>query len=206
MERTITYYFTLLSPWAYLGFDAFHSLADQHKAVIEYRPVRLGEVFAATGGLPLAQRPPARQAYRFIELQRWRDARGVPLNLKPAYWPTDATWADKVGIELIRRGLSPHAYLRAAHRAIWVEEADVAKAETLTRLLAPYPDASSILTEATSEAVEAIYAANSTAALAAGVFGAPAYVLDGELFWGQDRLDMLDAALASGRAPFLQPE
>lgn len=205
MDRTITYYFTLLSPWAYLGFDVFHAIARAHHAVIAYRPVRLGEVFVATGGLPLAQRPPARQAYRLIELQRWRAARGVPLNLKPAFWPTDINLADKVAIVLINRGFSPEAYLRAVHHAIWVEEADVAQLETLTRLLTPYPDAAAILAEAASSAIEAIYVANSEEAIAAGVFGAPAYLLDGELFWGQDRLDMLAGALSSGRFSYLLP-
>lgn len=206
MPRTITYYYTLLSPWTYLGFDAFHTIAEKHNLVVDYRPMRLGIVFAATGGQPLSQRPPARQAYRLIELQRWRDARNIPLNLKPTFWPTDAALADKLVIVMAKKALNPQKFLGAAHRAIWAEEKDVSKPETLLELLAPYPDAAKLLSEAASEDSEAIYTANSSeAAIQSGVFGAPSYVLDGEIFWGQDRLDMLETALASGRSAYQLP-
>lgn len=203
MPRTIDYLFTLQSPWAYLGSAPFHALAKRHGMSIRYRPVTLIDVFSETGGLPLARRHPVRQAYRLVELQRWRTFRQVPLNLKPGGFPFDATLADCAVIALQGAGRSPEAYLSAAHRAVWAEDRNLSGAEAVAKVLEGVgEDASAILAAAASDAVRAAYAANRDWALAAGVFGAPSYVLGGEVFWGQDRLDLLDHALASGRPPY----
>ena len=90
MPRTIDYYFTLASPWAFLGHRPFVDLAKAHGVTIRYRPVDLGEVFPHTGGLPLPKRHPARQRYRILELQRWREARGIALKIQPKHWPFPA--------------------------------------------------------------------------------------------------------------------
>ena len=206
MPRTIDYLFTLMSPWAYLGFDRFHEIARAQGAVIRYRPVMLLEVFNETGGLPLAKRPPVRQAYRLVELQRWRAARKLPLVLKPKGVPFDAVLADCLTLALVEAGQSPEAYLRAAHRAIWAGERNLADEAELAALLAGAGhDAAAMITRAKGEAIRAQYAANRDWALETGIFGAPSYVLDGEIFWGQDRLDLLEAALASGR-PSYRPD
>ncbi len=205
MARTIDYLFTLMSPWAYLGFDLFHEIAARHGAVIRYRPVQLLNVFNETGGLPLAGRHPARQAYRLVELQRWRALRQRPLVLKPAAVPFDATLADCISLAAIARGFSPEAYLRAAHRAVWVEEQNLADENTLIRILAETRLPADLLDIARSTPIRAEYEANRDWALETNVFGAPSYVLAGEIFWGQDRLDLLDGALASSR-PVYTPE
>ncbi|MCZ8375659.1 MAG: 2-hydroxychromene-2-carboxylate isomerase [Beijerinckiaceae bacterium] len=202
MPRTIDYLFTLMSPWAYLGFDRLHEIAARHSVTIRYRPVLLLNVFSETGGLPLAKRHPARQAYRLVELQRWRAIRGLPLVLKPAGVPFDATTADCIALAALARGLSPEAYLRAAHRAIWVGQENLADENTIIRLLAETRLPADLLDLARSSAIRAEYEANRDWALATNVFGAPSYVLDGEIFWGQDRLDLLEAALVSGRPPY----
>ncbi len=203
MPRTIDYLFTLMSPWAYLGFDRFHAIAKTHAVTIRYRPVMLIEVFNETGGLPLAKRPPTRQAYRFVELQRWRAARNLPLVLRPKYFPFDAALADRICLALIGMGQSPEAYLRAAHRAVWAEDRNLAEEGELAALLTAIGQSpAKVLDAAQHETILAEYAANRDWALETGVFGAPSYVLDGEIFWGQDRLDLLEAALASGRAPY----
>lgn len=203
MSRTIDYLFTLLSPWAYLGFDQFHALAWKHGATIRYRPVLLGEVFAQTGGLPLAQRPPARQAYRFSELQRWRARRGVPLKLRPSCFPFDAATADCITLALIANGHSPEGYLRRAHRAVWAEERDLSDETELRAVLKAENLPEDALEAARSDGVRADYVANRDWAIETGIFGAPSYVLDGEIFWGQDRLELLDDALTSRRKPYL---
>lgn len=203
MPRTIDYLFTLMSPWAYLGFDRFHAIARAQDAVIRYRPVMLLEVFSETGGLPLAKRAPVRQAYRFVELQRWRAARQLPLVLRPKHVPFDPVLADCLALALVEAGQSPEAYLRAAHHAIWAEERNLADEGVLAALLAGAGhDAAAMITRAKGETVRAQYAANRSWALETGIFGAPSYVLDGEIFWGQDRLDLLEATLASGRSPY----
>lgn len=206
MPRTINYLFTLMSPWAYLGFDRFHVIAKAHGVTIRYRPVMLIEVFNETGGLPLAKRPPTRQAYRLVELQRWRAARNLPLTLKPKYFPFDAALADRIVLALVEIGKSPEVYLRAAHRAIWAEERNLADETEIAALLADAgEDAARVIGVAKTGKTIGEYTRNRDWALETGVFGAPSYVLDGEIFWGQDRLELLDQALASTR-PAYRPD
>lgn len=202
MSRIIDYLFTLQSPWAYLGFDRFHEITSTHGVEIRYRPVQLVNVFNETGGLPLARRHPARQAYRLVELQRWRAIRQLPLVLKPASFPFDATDADCLALAAVARQFNPSGYLRAAHRAIWAENRNLADPVTLLALLAANGLPADLFDLARSAAIRSEYEANRDWALAHNVFGAPSYVLEGEIFWGQDRLDLLEMALASGRSPY----
>lgn len=200
MGRKVDYYFSLVSPWAYLGHAAFMDLAKAHDLDVNFKPVFLGEVFAQTGGQPLSKRHPARQRYRLVEMQRWREKRGLPLNLHPKHWPFDVGMADRSIIGIIASHQSPDAFMRAAFAAVWHEEKDLGDEAVLSSLLAGAGhDADHVLSLAGSGTTEAIYALNLENAVASDVFGSPSYVLDGEVFWGQDRLDLLADALASGR-------
>jgi len=203
MPRVIDYYFSLVSPWAYIGHGPFMDIVERHGIEINYKPVFLGRVFAETGGLPLAQRHPARQRYRLVELQRWREKRGLSFNLQPKHWPFDVNLADRFVIAITVSGKSPDAFLRRAYAALWEEERNLGDPLVLAELAEQAGlDSSTHMSIATGSTTEAIYAINLENAVGGGVFGSPAYVLDGEVFWGQDRLDLLDDALASGRAPF----
>src|SRR3712207_5131122 len=95
MSRSIDYYLSIASPWAYIGHKPFMDIARRHGLSVNHKPVFLGRVFAETGGLPVNQRHPARQRYRLVDLQRWREKRGLAFNLKPKHWPFDATLADR---------------------------------------------------------------------------------------------------------------
>lgn len=204
MTPTIDYFFTCVSPWSYLGHDLFVDLARRHGASIRYRPVNLAVVFPETGGLPLAKRAPARQRYRLVELRRWREKRGLPLNLQPAHFPTDATLADRAVLAIAAAGGDPADFLRRVFRAVWAHDRDIADAHVLEGLLADAGhDARAMLAAARSEDITAAYAANAREAIDRSVFGAPTYVLNGEPFWGQDRLDLLADALEQGRQPYL---
>jgi 2-hydroxychromene-2-carboxylate isomerase len=187
---TIDYWFTLASPWAFLGHEAFMKLAKAHDVAINYKPVFLGEVFKATGGLPLAQRAPARQRYRMLELQRWRELRAIPLKLKPRNWPFDPALADRCVVAIAEAGGDPSGFMRAVWEASWVKEEDCGQ------------EAKDVLAAAKSDEIGKIYAARAPEAIAAGVFGSPCYVLGGEVFWGQDRLDLLARALETKRAAY----
>jgi 2-hydroxychromene-2-carboxylate isomerase len=203
MSRRIDYYFSLVSPWAYIGNRIFVEMARRHGARIDYKPVLLNEVFSQTGGLPLAKRHPARQDYRLVELQRWRQKRGLAFNLWPKYWPFDADLANCSALAIIGMGADPADFVQRAFGGVWEAQENLADAATLAAMLGEAgfdPDA--ILARARSEEIRAAYERNRHEAIAAGVFGSPAYVLDGEVFWGQDRLELLDDALASGRPPF----
>jgi 2-hydroxychromene-2-carboxylate isomerase len=203
MPRVIDYYFSLVSPWAYIGHEPFMDIVERHGVEINYKPVFLGRVFAETGGLPLAQRHPARQRYRLVELQRWREKRGLSFTIQPKHWPFDVNLADRMVIAIGASGKSPDAFMRRAYKALWEEERNLGDPLVLAELAEQAGlDSSTLMDIATGSTTEAIYALNLENAVGGGVFGSPAYVLDGEVFWGQDRLDLLDDALASGRAPF----
>lgn len=203
---TIDYFFTLVSPFAYLGHRAFLAVAAEHGAEVRCRPVALPAIFEQTGGVPLAQRPQARRNYRFIELQRWRDKRGVPLNLRPKHFPTNPTLADRAVIALVEAGADPTAYMDAVFRACWAEERDIADRSLLAELLGAVGHAAGpVLEAAESDKAAAIHKANTEEAVAGGVIGSPTYVLNGEPFWGQDRIELLADALKSGRPPYRAP-
>lgn len=201
--RLLSYYFSLQSPWSYIGHGLLTQIVARHGLRLVYRPMPLSQVFPNSGGLPLPKRHPLRQRYRRLELQRWRDARGLSFHLDPAFWPFDASLADRMIIALADLGQDVEAVLPRAYAAVWEDEQNLADPAVLAGLLAaaglaPEP----VLAAARDTERERLYAENAEAALAAGVFGAPSYVLDGEVFWGQDRLELLDAALTSGRRPY----
>jgi len=203
MARQVDYYFSLLSPWAYVGHRSFRDVVAACDLKVNHKPVVLIDLFSETGGLPLPKRHPVRQRYRMVELQRWRDKRGLQFKLQPANWPFNARLADGLVIAAIEAGHNPDPFLRRAFASIWEEELNLADEATLVRLA----DASGLpgkkLAErSASEDISRIYEQNRQDALAADVFGSPAYVLDGEVFWGQDRIELLTDALKSGRAPY----
>jgi 2-hydroxychromene-2-carboxylate isomerase len=201
--RTIDYYFSVNSPWTYLGHALLHEIAAKRSAEIAYRPMPILEVFEATGSLPLPKRPPARQRYRWLEMQRWREKRNLPLTLKPAHFPLDPTLANRAVLAVIARGAPPAELIDRALKGVWAEELNLNDPAVIAGLLEDCGfDAASVLAEARSDSIGALYDRNGRDAVAADVFGAPGYVLDGEVFWGQDRLELLDDALASGRAAY----
>ena len=203
MPRTIDYWFSLASPWAFLGHQAFLDLAQAHDVTVRYKPVDLGEVFPHTGGLPLPKRHPARQRYRILELQRWREVRGLALKINPKHWPFPVATANRSIIAVAEAGADPGRYTRRAFWGIWVEDRDLGDEAVLVALLnACGHDGAKMLSAAKSDATGAIYAANAAAAVDSNVIGSPCYVLDGEVFWGQDRLGLLESALESGRKAY----
>ena len=203
MAQTIPYYFSVLSPWAYLGHSEFIKIAARHSLAVDYRPVELGRLFPETGGLPLARRHPARQRYRMVELQRWRERRDIPLVLRPKFWPFDAGLADRLVIAVARSGADVETYLPFVFRAVWAEQQNVADSEVLAAILDRNNlDGAGLLAAADSAPIVAQYEKNLGKAIAGGVFGSPTYVLGGENFWGQDRLEILEEAIVSRRRPF----
>ena len=203
MPRTIDYYFTLGSPWAFLGHQAFLDIANASGAIVRYKPLQLSEVFPHTGGLPLPKRHPARQRYRIMELQRWREARGIPLKLYPKHVPIAGTLPDRTIVALVEAGKDPGDYTRRAFAAAWVEDRNLADEETLAAVLNEAGhDGKAIVESAKSDAINTIYTTRPQEAVEANVIGSPCYVLDGEVFWGQDRLMLLESALKTGRKAY----
>src|SRR6195952_1456826 len=188
MARQGDYCFSLQSPWAYIGHQLFREVVSTYDLEVNYKPVVLVDLFSETGGLPLMKRQPGRQRYRMIELQRWRDKRGLKFHLQPANWPFNARLADGVVIAAIEAGPSPDSHLRRGCAGVWEDQLNLADPATLVKMADDCGLPGKQLVERSgSEEISAAYEQNRQDALAADVFGSPAYVLDGEVFWGQER-------------------
>ena len=199
MGRTVDYYFAPQSPWAYLGHQRFADIVRRAGARIRVLPIDLGgKVFPISGGLPLGQRAPQRQAYRLVELQRFSQHLGAPLNLTPKYFPVGGDDAARliIATDLALGVDAAMAISGAVLAACWAQERNIADDKVLAQLLQEQGLPAALLEQSHSQAVQVRYEACTQQAIDAGVFGAPSYVIDGEIFWGQDRLDFVERALA----------
>lgn len=198
MASIIEYYFAPQSPWSYLGHERLRQIARNAGATISVLPVDLGRrVFPVSGGLPLSQRAPQRQAYRLVELRRFSNYLGIALNPEPKFFPVDPTDAARLIIAVdMKDGTEAALDLTGAlMRAVWVEERNIGNELELAAIVEKAGLPSRRIEDAHSQAVAERYEADSQKAVEAGVFGAPTYVVDGELFWGQDRLDFVERRL-----------
>ena len=202
-QQHIDYYASLNSPWTHLGAARIEAMAARHNATLRIWPVDFGTIFAGSGGLPLPKRSPQRQAYRMQELARWRDHLGIPINLQPRHFPANELLAACCAIAL-REVQGDAAAIRFAHRvlkALWEEERGTGDTATLSALLTETgQDAEQVLRLGAEPRWAERRTADTQAALARGVFGAPSYVIGEDIFWGQDRLEFVDRRLAKGAA------
>ena len=201
MALHVDYYASLNSPWTHLGAARIEAMCAQHGASLRIWPVDFGTIFANSGGLPLPKRSPQRQAYRMQELPRWRDFLGIPINLQPKHFPTSEALSSACCIAL-RETMGDAPAIRLAHRvlkAIWEEELNPADEAVLAKLIGECGlDAAQVMALGAEPHWTERKAADTQAALARGVFGAPSYVIGEEIFWGQDRLDFVQRRLARG--------
>ena len=197
--KTVRYFFTPVSPWTYLGHERFVAMARRHGAQVLVRPCDLGRVFPVSGGLPLPKRAPQRQAYRLHELARWRDHLGVPLNVHPRHFPVPADLASRtiVAADLAAGTDAALGLAGALMRACWAEDRDVSDAATIDAIVAANGLDRGALAAVADEAARR-FDAYTEEAIARQVFGAPWYQIGDEPFWGQDRLDFVERALARG--------
>ena len=199
MSHSVDYYFAPQSPWAYLGHQRFHNILKKSGAAVRVMPFDLGgKVFPISGGLPLGQRAPQRQAYRLTELARFSKWLGAPLHLKPTFFPVSGDDAAKL-IIAVDMAVGADAAMNisgAILSAVWSQQRNIADEKTLAELLHEQHLPAACLEQTYSQAVHERYESYTQMAIDAGVFGAPSYVLDDEIFWGQDRLDFVERALA----------
>ncbi|KNG92596.1 2-hydroxychromene-2-carboxylate isomerase [Pseudaestuariivita atlantica] len=195
----IDFFFATLSPYSYLAGTRLEEIAARHVATITYKPLDVIALFGRTGGTPPKDRHPSRQEYRLIELERQSRNTGLPLNLKPAHWPTNAAPSSYALIAAQKAGGGDMGAL--AHgllRACWAEEKDIAQDDVIADCLTAAGFDPALATSGMLAGAEE-YEANLEEAVNRGVFGAPFYITDdGARFWGQDRLDDLDAHLGRG--------
>ena len=199
MSHSVDYYFAPQSPWAYLGHQRFQNILKKSGAAVRVMPFDLGgKVFPISGGLPLGQRAPQRQAYRLTELDRFSKWLGAPLHLKPTFFPVSGDDAAKL-IIAVDMAVGADAAMNisgAILSAVWSQQRNIADEKTLAELLHEQHLPAACLEQTYSQAVHERYESYTQMAIDAGVFGAPSYVLADEIFWGQDRLDFVERALA----------
>jgi 2-hydroxychromene-2-carboxylate isomerase len=201
-------YYSLSSPWAYLGGPRLQDIVRRHRASLTLKPYDFQAVVPKTGGVPLRTRPQARRRYHQVELDRWRRYLGIPLVLEPRHYPqgmpADPDWNKYAGWMVIAAqdaGLDAFPLSHALLRALWAEERDISLPEVRAAVAEENGyDGASLMAAEKSARVQDLYRRFSAEAEELGVFGAPTYVIEGELFWGQDRLDFVDRRLDAMRA------
>ena len=199
MPMKVQYWFSTASPWTWLGSQRFRELAAATGADVEVLPMDLGAVFAATGGTPFPQRSAARQSYRQLELARWSKRLAVPVTLEPRYYPVDRGPSSCLVIAAALAGADALALSHTVLRAIWAEDRDIADWKVLAGLAGQCGlDGDNLVARAQQPDVQARYLDNTRRAVEAQVFGSPTFVVGGERFWGQDRLEFLAERLAAG--------
>jgi 2-hydroxychromene-2-carboxylate isomerase len=197
MPPFVDYYFTPQSPWTYLGHERFAAIAKAGGATVRVRPVDFGAVFPVSGGLPLGKRAPQRQAYRLVEMARFSQHLGLPMNVKPRFFPVSGDDASKLIIAVdMQDGVDAAMQVcGAVFAAVWVQERNIADPKVLSAIAAECGLSAQRVEQSQRQDVQERYEAYTQEAIDAQVFGAPTYVIDGELFWGQDRLHFVEQAL-----------
>ncbi|MFL5283582.1 MAG: 2-hydroxychromene-2-carboxylate isomerase [Rhodopila sp.] len=201
MALHIDYYVSLNSPWTHLGAARIEAMAMAHGATMRVYPADFGAIFAGSGGLPLPQRSPQRQAYRLQELARWRDHLCIPITIQPKHFPSSEALTASCVIG-VRETIGDWPAIKLAHRilkAVWQEEKNPADPATLSHLIADVgltPD--EVLKLGGDPRWADMRLSDTQAALDRNVFGAPSYVIGGDIFWGQDRLEFVERRLARG--------
>ncbi|MEQ9694899.1 2-hydroxychromene-2-carboxylate isomerase [Shimia sp. SDUM112013] len=193
----IDYYFSTISPYAYLAGNRLEEIAAKHGATITYKPLDIMALFARTGGVAPKDRHPNRIAYRAQELPRQAKKAGMPFNLQPAHWPTNMAPSSYAVIAAQKAGGGDLGKLcQGLMRACWVEDKDIAQDDVIKACLSEAGFDPSLADSGLLVGAE-IYEKNLEDGIAAGAFGAPFYVVDtGAAFWGQDRLEDLDMHLS----------
>ena len=197
MSKTVDYFYTHLSPWTYLGHARFLEIAKAAGVTINFKPSSFGVIFPQSGGLPLAKRAAQRKAYRMMELKRWRAHLNVDMTLEPAYFPVPDEAAQRFAIAAGQSGEDMGRLSGAMLRGVWAEERDLSDEETLVAIANEQGmDGAALLTRSKQDDIGKRYEANTQEAVDRNVFGAPTYIYRDELFWGQDRLEFVERALA----------
>ena len=196
----IDYYISLNSPWTYLSSARFLDLVAKHGVTAETKPARFGDVFAQTGGFPLPKRSPQRQAYRMMELKRWREELGIPIVLAPDNFPSDETAGCRLVIAAGIVGQDAARLSSEIGRSLWEHDKDIGDWAVLKEAAARAGiDADAVRASGPDDdELDAIHVRNTEEAVAKGVFGAPSFVFeDGEVMWGQDRIHFVAKKLAA---------
>ena len=190
--KTIDYFMSTSSPWTYLGSKLITEIAKKYGLTINVYPVNFGQIFPVSGGLPLPKRAPQRQSYRLMELQRWKKRRGSSMHIEPINFPSTSSISSLCIIAAREIGSEPLALSNAILAALWEDDRNIDDPEVVKSIcLENKLNGMAILEAAETQKIKDLFESDTNQAIKKGVFGAPTYLIDGEIFWGQDRLDFV---------------
>ncbi len=194
----IEYFYAAHSAFAYLGAAELKRIADKASATIIHKPMDLRAVMPASGSSSFAKRSQNHKDYFFQrEIVRWAEFREIDvMDVIPTHHANDINFANCVLIAADQAGLDIDALSEEILRAHWVDDADVASKSDLEKMCQTVGiNAASLFEAATSQSIQDIYDANTQEAIDRGVFGSPTYFVGADMFYGQDRLDLVARAL-----------
>jgi 2-hydroxychromene-2-carboxylate isomerase len=201
-KRTIDFYFSFVSLYTYIGYEAFQDLVNRYDLEVNYKPIDLHAVFSAGGGLPVSKRPPQRQAYRFVEMQRWRLERNIPLVLKPKHHPSDPVIGHRMMLAAIKEGSDVRQFVGNALKILWVDDLDIQDPKVMVQVANQSGlKGDALLEKSKDPAIQVDIDHLTQEAVNRQVFGTPFFFYRDEPFWGQDRLEMLEDMIRSNREP-----
>jgi 2-hydroxychromene-2-carboxylate isomerase len=201
-RKSIDFYFSFVSLYTYIGYEAFQSLVKRHDLEVHYKPIDLHAIFSASGGLPVSKRPPQRQAYRLVEMQRWALARNIPLVLKPKYHPSNPQIGHRMLLAALAKQQDVRAFVGNALKVLWVDDLNIEDAAVMIAVADKSGlDGKALYIQSQDSAIQSQVEALTLEGVQRQVFGTPFFFYENEPFWGQDRLDMLEDLIVSNRAP-----
>ena len=201
-KRKIDFYFSFISLYTYIGYEAFEALVKKYDLEVIHKPIGLHVIFSVSGGLPVSKRPPQRQAYRFVEMQRWAIIRNIPLVLKPKHHPSDPVIGHRMLIAAMAQNLDVRTFIRNSLKILWVDDLDIKDSKVMVEVANKSGlDGEQLLKDSASLAIDAEVNRLTAEAAERQVFGTPFFFYRDEPFWGQDRLDLLEDAIRSNRDP-----
>ena len=199
-KRTIDFYFSFISLYTYIGYEAFQALVEKYDLEVNYKPIDLHAIFAAGGGLPVTKRPPQRQAYRFVEMQRWALTRNIPLVLKPKHHPSNPEIGHRMLLAAMAQGQDIREFVHNALKILWVDDQNIEDPEIIVAAAnSAGLDGSALLEQSKAADIQTKVDALTQEAVTRQVFGTPFFFYKDEPFWGQDRLEMLEDLIRSNR-------
>ena len=193
----VDYFMSHGSPWTFLGHNRINNIVKQFNVQLNMYPVNYGEIFPISGGLPVSKRPLQRQKIRLQELRRWAEFLNIDLIPEPKFFPSKSLLPSLLIIAAkIKKTNKDFELASSIMNALWVKELNIDEENTLKNIMDNLKlDSEDLLSFAKSQECENIFKEYTKIAIEKNVFGAPTFIIDDQIYWGQDRLDFIERHL-----------
>ena len=193
----VDYFMSHGSPWTFLGHNRLNKLVKKFNVQLNMYPVNYGEIFPISGGLPVSKRPLQRQKIRLQELKRWAEFLNIDLIPEPKFFPSKSLLPSLLIIAAkIKKTNKDFELASSIMNALWVKELNIDEENTLKNIMDNLElDSEDLLSFAKSQECESIFKEYTNIAIEKNVFGAPTFIIDDQIYWGQDRLDFIERHL-----------